>query len=108
MRFAFPPCGLILKVFMLEAVKHLLWDVDRNTIDPQKHKKFIIERVLKFGTPKEVRWLLATYAEADIIQVVKSSRSLDKKTANFWAVHFGIPSEEILCLNMLLLQSCFY
>ena len=93
---------------MIENIRHLLWDVDRNKLDLQKHKKFIIERVLKFGTPKEVRWLLATYAEADIIQVVKSSRSLDKKTANFWAVHFAIPSEEILCLNMPLLQSCFY
>jgi hypothetical protein len=93
---------------MLEAIKHLLWDVDRETIDPQKHKKFIIERVLKFGTPKEVRWLLSKYVEADIIQVVKSSRNLDCKTANFWAVHFGIPLEEIRCLNMPLLQSCFY
>jgi hypothetical protein len=93
---------------VLEAIKHLLWDVDPGTIDPQKHKKFIIERVLKFGTPKEVRWLLATYTEAEIIQVVKTSRNLDRKTANFWAVHFGIPSEEILCLNMPLLQSCFY
>ena len=66
------------------------------TLDPQKHKKFIIERVLKFGTPKDIRWLLATYAEDDIIQVVKASRALDKKTANFWAIHYGIPLEEIL------------
>jgi hypothetical protein len=84
---------------MLEMIRHLLWDVDRNTLDPQKHKQFIIERVLKFGAPKEVRWLLQEYTGAEIIQVVKTSRNLDRKTANFWAIHYGIPVEEVRCLN---------
>ena len=90
---------------MLEAIKHLLWDVDPRTIDLQKHKKFIIERVLKFGTPMEVRWLLEKYTGADIIQVVKSSRNLDRKTANYWSIHYGIPREEIRCLNTPLILS---
>jgi hypothetical protein len=93
---------------MLETIKHLLWDVDRNTLDPQKYKKFIIERVLKFGAPKEVRLLLATYVDADIIQAVKSSRNLDRKTANFWAIHYGISLEEVKCLTMPIFQDWFY
>jgi Family of unknown function (DUF6922) len=93
---------------MLDAIKHLLWDVDREALDPVKHKKFIIERVLKYGTPKEVVWLLARYAEADIIAVIKSSRNLDRKTATYWSVHYNIPADEIRCLQMPLIISCCY
>ncbi len=92
----------------LEAIKHLLWDVDREALDPVKHKKFIIERVLKFGTPKEIVWLLRSYEEADIIKVIRSSRNLDRKTATFWSVHYDIPLDEIRCLQTPLIISCCY
>jgi len=93
---------------MLDAIRHLLWDVDRKSLDPRKHKKFIIERVLKFGTPKEVVWLLARYEETDIIEVIKSSRNLDRKTATYWSVHYDIPLDEIRCLKTPLIINCCY
>jgi len=89
------------------AIQHLLWDVAAADLDLERHKAFIIARVLQFGTPAEVRWLLATYAEADIIATVRTSRNLDRRTANFWSVHFGIPAEEIRCLQTSWLQDCF-
>jgi hypothetical protein len=92
----------------LEAIKHLLWDVDREALDPVKLNKFIIERVLKFGTPKEIVWLLRSYEEADIIKVIRSSRNLDRKTATFWSVHYDIPLDEIRCLQTPLIISCCY
>ena len=35
----------------------LFWDIDRKKIDLSKHKRFIIERILKFGKPEDIRWL---------------------------------------------------
>ncbi len=39
------------------AIRHLLGDVDKAGLDVERHKAFIIDRVLKFGTPPEVPWL---------------------------------------------------
>ncbi len=91
----------------LQFLKPVLWDVDLGSIDLARHRKFIIERVLKFGVPADVCWLLSMYSSSEIIEVVKTSRNLDRKTANFWAVHFAIPFEEVRCLNMPSPQSCF-
>lgn len=88
------------------AIRHLLWDVDEASLDLERHKGFIIARVLQFGTPVELRWLLRTYSEADIITTVRTARSLDRRTAHFWGVHYGIPAEEVRCLQTSWLQDC--
>jgi len=84
----------------LEKMKAFFWDVDINAIDPVRHKRFIIERLLGFGTPKEVCWVLENYSSTEIVAIIKKSRNLDPKTANFWAIHFDIPQEEVRCLKM--------
>jgi hypothetical protein len=84
----------------LEKMKAFFWDVDINAVDPVKHKRFVIERLLRFGTPKEVCWVLASYSRAEIVAIIQQSRNLDPKTANFWAIHFDIPQEEVRCLKM--------
>ena len=78
----------------LEKMKAFFWDVDINAIDPVRHKRFIIERLLRFGTPKEVCWVLENYSSTEIVEVIKKSRNLDPKTANFWAIHFDIPKRK--------------
>ena len=32
-----------------ESVKVILWDVDIEKLDIKRHKKFIIERIIKYG-----------------------------------------------------------
>jgi len=41
----------------------LFWDVDPKTIDPEKHSRYIIERILDLGEPEEVRWLFHQYPQ---------------------------------------------
>lgn len=89
-------------------LKSLFWDIDVEKVDFNKNRKFIIERILKYGLPEQVAWLLDNYTEKYIIEVVKISKNIDKKTANYWAIHFHIPKEEILCLKRPLMQDCFY
>jgi hypothetical protein len=86
-------------VATVKPLRHLLWEVEPQRLDLREHRAFLIARVLRFGTPADIRWLLEAYTDAEIIETVKTSRGLDRKTATFWAVHFGIPVEEIRCLR---------
>ena len=60
------------------------WDVSPAKLDPQAHKKYIIERILDMGDDPAVSWLRRTYSKADILQVIEKSRRLSAKSKNFW------------------------
>lgn len=82
--------------------KHLhkyFWDVDFKTVDKQKDKKYIIARILEYGDPKAVRWLLQSYQARSIKNVLMASRQFSEKTANFWAKYFSLSKNKVLCLN---------
>lgn len=64
----------------------LFWDVNPKKIDPKKHAKYIIERVLDFGDDKEVRWLIKYYSAELIRNTVKKSRALDPKSLSLWSL----------------------
>lgn len=68
-------------------------------LDAEKDSKFIIERIIEWGDIKSVRWLLKRYSAKAIKELVKKSRAISKKAANFWAVYLNIPKKDILCLS---------
>ncbi|MDD5090500.1 MAG: hypothetical protein PHQ23_06245 [Candidatus Wallbacteria bacterium] len=82
-----------------ELLCNLFWDVAVDSISIGRHTHFIIERIITLGNPEQVNWMLKKFTAEQLIAVLKSSKNLDRKGANFWAVHFGIPQEEVLCLN---------
>jgi len=86
---------------------YLLWDVDTGSIDPVSHRQFVIERTLRYGFPEDIKLLMSCYDNSSIIEAVRSSRNLDRKTANFWAIHFDIPREEIRCFSTPSITPCF-
>ncbi|OHA65909.1 MAG: hypothetical protein A2672_00560 [Candidatus Wildermuthbacteria bacterium RIFCSPHIGHO2_01_FULL_49_22b] len=64
----------------------LFWDVDPQTVNPNKHARYIIARILEFGRDNEVRWLWNAYPTALIRDVVKKSRVLRPRTKVLWEV----------------------
>lgn len=65
----------------------LFWDVDPKTIDPKKHARYIIERILEFGRDDEVRWMANYYPSKVIKDVLKRSRGvLHEKTRSLWSL----------------------
>ena len=64
----------------------LFWDVDPKTINPKRHAKYIIERILDFGDDREVRWMWHTYQKSLIRDVVKHSRVLHDKSKSLWTL----------------------
>ncbi|OGO33397.1 MAG: hypothetical protein A2Z03_03205 [Chloroflexi bacterium RBG_16_56_8] len=71
------------------------WDVDAKKLDADKHATYVIERLLEWGNPQAARWLVQRYSRRKIISVLKKTRALSRMSANFWAVYFGLPKNEI-------------
>jgi len=65
--------------------RSLFWDVDPETIDPEKHARYIIERVLDFGRSEEVSWMFKRYPREKIATVLRLPRSqVDSKSRALW------------------------
>ncbi len=65
----------------------LFWDVNPKTIDPEKNARYVIERILDFGEPKEVRWLFKQYSQNEIKRVMNLPRSqVDPKSKSLWSL----------------------
>lgn len=80
-------------------VRRLFWDVDADGLAPE-HARFIIERVLDWGDVEACRWLLRTFPREEIVQVVRTSRRLARKSAAFWAAYFGLDPQEVASLRL--------
>jgi hypothetical protein len=65
--------------------KHLFWDIDEYELDMDKHKEFIIERVLDYGFMND--WLVIKnyYSLENITVTAKNIRSLMPKSLAFIA-----------------------
>ena len=65
----------------------LFWDVDPEIIDPKKHARYIIERILEFGKDDELRWLVHYYPPKVIKDTLRKSRGVfHKKTKTLWEI----------------------
>jgi len=65
----------------------LFWDVDPKTIDVKRHARYIIERILELGEPKEVGWLFRQYPKKEIKRVMALPRSqVSAKSKSLWSL----------------------
>lgn len=80
-------------------LRPVFWEIDIDAFDPHEYKKYTIERILQYGLVEHVNWMLKNFNEQDIIEAVKKSRTIDRKTANYWSIHLGINKDEILCFT---------
>lgn len=62
----------------------LFWDVDPKTINPKKHARYIIERIMDFGNDAEVRWMWKEYPRRLLADISNKSRALRPKTRSLW------------------------
>lgn len=65
-------------------LKKYFWDVDLSTVDPVKHRRYVIERLVELGDDQAVRWLLKTYTANEIRDVLRLSRTISVKSRNYW------------------------
>jgi hypothetical protein len=78
----------------------LFWDVDVQTIDLQKHKASIIERIVTRGHWEEFKQMLQFYGKSTVLEVVLNARWLDKRTLAFCSAIFQTPITEFRCFKL--------
>jgi hypothetical protein len=74
----------------LKLLKDVLWDTDLACLDLIKNRRPIIERLMVYGRPEHIQWMLEHYSDKDLAETVRKSKNLDKKTANYWAIRLKI------------------
>ena len=69
-----------------DSFRKYFWDVAFSELSLEKNPGFIAERVLNYGTGKDVKWLLQRIDSGLIKSLVKDSRNLNAKTRNYWQI----------------------
>jgi hypothetical protein len=70
----------------------LFWDGDLSTLDVDRHREQVLERVLQDGDLESVRWVLETYGDAVVRGFIleHGARRLDPKVLSFWYGYYGL------------------
>lgn len=76
---------------------HLFWDVDVNSIEFDKHKAYIVQRVLEYGLFDDWKILKDTIGIDDIVATSKQLRTLDSKALAFISLISKTPITEFRC-----------
>lgn len=77
----------------------LFWDVKRDSVDPHEHRRFLIARVMDYGTRADVRLTEAFYTADEILSALLMARSLHKKTLSYFSAVFQVPREQFRAWN---------
>jgi hypothetical protein len=77
--------------------KHLFWDVDRNELDLDKHRKFIVQRVLERGHDKDWELLKECYSVEGIVETARKLRSLEPTALAFIVCVGNVNKESFRC-----------
>jgi hypothetical protein len=79
-------------------LRPLFWDIDTEKFDPAAFPQYTIARVLEFGDEKAVAWLREIFPEAAIKEIIRKERRLTRRSANFWALVYNIPRDQVAAL----------
>ncbi len=80
-----------------EYIKPYLWSYDITKLDIQGDQELIITQILNFGSKKAIDWLLKTYTQKEISEVVSHPRRgvWNKKSYNFWTTILDVPKQQL-------------
>ena len=79
--------------------KVIFWDVDYDSIDWDKKARFVISRVLMYGTIEDWEAIKSYYGAERIKEEMLQERYLDPKTLSFLSCIFDIPKEQFRCFT---------
>lgn len=85
------------QVNISEFSPHLFWDVKPGTLDLQKNRQLIVERVIQRGSRKDWQLMEKTYSREQIIAHVKQIDWMSEKDMAYVHVYFHIPYAELKC-----------
>ncbi len=78
----------------------LFWDVNLDSFAPAAYPDYTIARILEYGDDQAVGWMKATFSETEIKRVISTEQRLSRKSANFWALVYGIAPQDVAALRL--------
>lgn len=78
----------------------LFWDIDRETIDDEKHRRFVIGRVLERGRLQDWRNTKARYGLDLVVREAQQLRSLEPRALAFIACMGQVAKETFRCFAL--------
>lgn len=86
----------------------LFWDVDRESIDPERNKRFIIERILARGDVDDFRFAEGLYGSDTLRETLLKAKTIDRKSLSFWCFYFNIDKQRCIEKPSLLKRAAFW
>lgn len=80
-------------------LKEYFWEIDFEKLDSEAKPDYVLERLLEYGDVQAVKWMLQEFSSEKIEETLIKSRAITRKSANFWAVYFGLDRGKIRCLQ---------
>jgi len=67
-------------------------EYDWKKLDPERDRVVIIERVLRFGSSEELKWLFKTFGVESIRRFLRDHgfRRLSERDFNYWCLILGV------------------
>jgi len=81
------------KTRLPEHLKPFFWDVSLDEVSITRSPHFVISRLMEHGDESALRFLMATFSRDDLIEVLRTSRSVSMRSRKFWALLLGIEVE---------------
>jgi len=79
---------------LIKDLSPIFWDTNPETLELNKHAKYIIPRVMDYGTIEDAKKIEQYYGRDTIQQVLQEAPYLNKKTISFFAWKFGLSMNE--------------
>jgi len=77
--------------------KHLFWDVDASSFDPDDQRRIIISRVMDYGVMSDWKTIYHYYGIETIAETLKSVKDLSLPAASMISLLSGVPIDQFLC-----------
>lgn len=75
----------------------LFWDIDPNSLDWNKHKQLIVERVLERGSYKSFQITEEHYGLEEMKKLICRMTYMHPKDMAFVKIYFQLKSEDLKC-----------
>ena len=79
--------------------KHLFWDVNRENIDFDKDKSYIIKHILEYGLMDDWLTIYSLYGIHQIAAIVKTFREVYPIDLSFISLLSNTPKKEFRCYS---------
>lgn len=78
----------------------LFWDIDPVNLDYNAKARYVIGRVVMYGTLSDWKSVLQYYGSKRVLDEMLQERYLDKRSLNFLSFYFEVPKTQFRCYTL--------